>query len=156
SDRILVFDQGRLAEQGPHDELMRLDGKYARLVKIQSQIARNSQLEAPLNSSANDLNTDRSQSQPPSDRDVDSVDFAPRWLEPDQAEIREGSYESLELVLPDGIVHRGVFAVRCFPATTPDEFISLRVWDRDGQEIELGIVRDLSRWSDRSRELLRA
>ena len=39
SDRILLFDQGRLVEQGPHNELMRLDGKYARLVKIQSQFA---------------------------------------------------------------------------------------------------------------------
>ena len=99
---------------------------------------------------------DEPESQPASDRDADLADFAPRWLEPQQAELREGPYESLEIVMPDGTGHRGVFAVRCFPATRPDDFISLRIWDRDGQEIELGIVRDLCRWSDHSQQLLRA
>ncbi len=32
ADRILVIDDGRVAEAGTHDELMRLRGRYARLV----------------------------------------------------------------------------------------------------------------------------
>jgi len=39
SDRIFVFDGGRLIEQGSHDELCALDGLYARLVKNQTQLS---------------------------------------------------------------------------------------------------------------------
>ena len=47
-----------------------------------------------------------------------------------------------------------MFAVRCFPATRPDEFISLRHWDRQGKEHELGILRRLNDWPLESRLLL--
>ena len=50
---------------------------------------------------------------------------------------------------------RSVFAVRCFPATWPDDFISLRAWDRDGQERELGIARHLPLWSPANQALVR-
>lgn len=36
-DRIILLDQGRIAESGTHDELMRLAGKYRELFEIQSQ-----------------------------------------------------------------------------------------------------------------------
>lgn len=36
-DRIYMFDDGRLIEQGSHDELMRLDGKYAEMFRIQGE-----------------------------------------------------------------------------------------------------------------------
>ena len=38
SDRILVIDNGRLAEEGSHHELMDYEGIYHRLVKIQTQL----------------------------------------------------------------------------------------------------------------------
>ena len=34
-DRILVFHQGEVVEEGGHDELMAADGIYARLVRLQ-------------------------------------------------------------------------------------------------------------------------
>ena len=37
--------------------------------------------------------------------------------------------------------------MRCFPAARPNDFISLRTWDKDGQEHELGILRHLDRWT---------
>jgi ABC-type multidrug transport system ATPase subunit len=152
SDRIFVFDQGNLIEQGTHHELMRLDGTYAKLVKIQSQIARNMQFEATLIGAAGDsLDDPTLESAAPCD-----ADFAPLWLEPDTVKLREGPHGSLEIELPDGTIHRSVFAVRCFPATRPDDYISLRTWNREGHERELGVLRHLDRWSVRDRELLRA
>jgi len=40
SDRIVVLEEGKLAEQGSHDELMAMQGVYYKLVQIQSEIAK--------------------------------------------------------------------------------------------------------------------
>jgi subfamily B ATP-binding cassette protein MsbA len=36
ADRIVVIDQGRIAEQGTHAELMAKGGIYAKLIEMQS------------------------------------------------------------------------------------------------------------------------
>ncbi|MBI2914475.1 MAG: ABC transporter ATP-binding protein [Firmicutes bacterium] len=43
SDRILVVEDGRMREMGTHDELMSLGGLYYRLVKIQTQLSKDTQ-----------------------------------------------------------------------------------------------------------------
>ncbi len=90
------------------------------------------------------------------DQEPEAANFAPRWLEADSARLREGPFKALEVELSDGTVHRSVFAVQCFPATRRDDFISLRTWDRDGHEHEIGIVRHLENWSAGARELVHA
>jgi hypothetical protein len=86
----------------------------------------------------------------------DDADFATRWLEPGDIELRTGAFDTVDAVPPTGETHRGVFAISCFPATEPDRFISLRVCDVEGQHYEIGIVRSLDRWSPESQQLIRA
>jgi subfamily B ATP-binding cassette protein HlyB/CyaB len=38
ADRVLTIDEGRLVEDGTHDELMRAPGRYAALHKLQAGI----------------------------------------------------------------------------------------------------------------------
>ena len=38
ADRIFVLDQGRIVQQGSHDELLRKDGPYRRLWMIQGTL----------------------------------------------------------------------------------------------------------------------
>ena len=37
ADRIYMFDSGKIAEQGTHEELMALDGKYAKMFRVQAE-----------------------------------------------------------------------------------------------------------------------
>lgn len=37
ADRIYMFDSGRVVEEGSHDELMKLNGKYAEMFRVQSE-----------------------------------------------------------------------------------------------------------------------
>ena len=37
ADRILVIEQGQIVEQGTHEELVALDGRYAHLFALQAK-----------------------------------------------------------------------------------------------------------------------
>ena len=46
SDRIFVVDKGQIIEQGTHEELLALGGLYHRLVKIQTELSREPNVDA--------------------------------------------------------------------------------------------------------------
>jgi ATP-binding cassette subfamily B protein len=165
ADRILVFDRGRLIEQGSHDELMAVDGQYAKLVRLQSQVSKGASIDALRHHLAEPefagAGTHRnaaigSGEHPPDARSEEPPSFAPRWLVPADAEIRSAARGTMELGLMEGKNIRGVFAVNLFPATNPEDYISLRIWNRDGQEEEIGILRNLGDWPTEAQTLVRA
>jgi hypothetical protein len=71
---------------------------------------------------------------------------------PGDAEIRAAARGGVEVHIDEILrnsstaIHRGVFAVNLFPATNPNDYISLRIWNRDGAEQEIGILRRLDDW----------
>jgi ATP-binding cassette subfamily B protein len=141
ADRILVFDRGQLIEQGGHGELLAKDGNYAKLVRLQSHTTPHMSVDATLQMAA---------------PVVERKEFLPRWLTPMDATIRSGLRGAIEIVSANGATHRGIFAVNLFPATNPNDYISLRVWNRDGEEHEIGVLRELDRWPATAQALVRA
>ena len=146
ADRIMVFDRGRLTEQGSHEELIAKDGQYANLVRIQGDSRSTDEIAAVP------ANVARSASL--------------RWLEPGDCEIRGATHGGVEVELTDRVVnqhdnqpnniYRGVFAVNLFPATNPHDYISLRIWDREGHEQEIGILRRIDDWPMEAQIMVRA
>jgi len=120
ADRLLVFDQGRLVEQGTHDELMASGGLYSSLVRLQYSSGR-----------AEDVD--------------DEVSELP-WLDPANTRIAAGDDGTLSVESASVTLHRGIIAAAAFPATLPDALISLRRLEPDGRETELGMLRHLEQW----------
>lgn len=184
ANRILVFDRGKLVEQGPHDTLMALDGQYAKLVKLQERTRQSSGWQGEgdvwkdgATSATHDPDL---AAEVPTGRAT-----TPRWLMPGEAIIRSGPRNTMQVgivksletahlqphvelpsssladsmpssLVVEGRIHRGVFAVNLFPATNPDDYISLRIWSRDGREEEIGILRKLDEWPADAQSLVRA
>jgi hypothetical protein len=147
ANRILVFDRGKLIEEGSHEALMERDGQYAKLVKIQSRVSPKLSVDGVLaHAEENGKYVDV----------AESHSHATRWLGPPDARVRAGARDTLEVELTTGGLHRGMFAVDLFPATAPETYISLRTWDRDGQEHEIGILRKLDAWPDEAQRAIRA
>ena len=152
ADRILVFDQGRLIEQGSHHDLMGVDGQYAKLVKIQTQLSSASSVDIVHRAEVEEAGGRKVANH---SRDDSEGEHAPRWLVPGDVDLAWDDHDRLT-VCDGGTVHRGVFGVQLFPATRADRYLSLRVCDVEGVEQELGIVRNPTDWSAKDRDHLRA
>jgi ATP-binding cassette subfamily B protein len=191
--RILVFDRGRLVEQGSHEQLIAENGRYAKLVRLQSQTSPKASIDDLLEK-ADETPTNEAKATAEHDAAAEAKKFLPKWLLPGDAEICAGARDTMTVFLnasssppsPRGggviangtrldaasplpnpphqgegaggllVSHRGVFAVNLFPATNPEDYISLRVWTRDGEQQEVGILRNLKEWPEEAQRLVRA
>jgi ATP-binding cassette subfamily B protein len=172
ADRILVFDRGRLVEQGSHYELLIHDGLYARMVRIQTQVTKSTQVDQLL--AASDEQKDSSPSSSPESSDAgtsneDEFDETRlTWLRPETHRFAMGSLGQLQVQQPvysstmeeyrsaSGLREcSGWFVVRAFPATHPEEYLSIRGWTEQGEETELGMMARLSDWPFADQEAIR-
>jgi ATP-binding cassette subfamily B protein len=178
--RILVLNRGKLIEEGSHEELMQKDGMYAHLVRMQSEVRaeptvdglvvagrhteiRHAKAETRRNYPSQKQKPQTAPLRPggfssssfgfPSDCRLQASDVALCWLTPEETRLQRGARDTLQAAVGEAL-YDGLFAVRALPATCPDQFISLRYADGDGQEHEVGLVRNLADWPAEDRALL--
>lgn len=169
ADRIIVFDRGRLVEQGSHAELIAADGVYARLVRIQTQITKDPSVDKLVvhqsitpgaeaqSLEENEPEAPANESDEADQKKGDSVAHAIRWLTSDAYSIDWSEAEGLVVkdLSSKSESPRGGFVVCTFPATHPHRYLSVRGWDEKGDEVELGMISDLSDWPQASQNAIR-
>ncbi len=163
ADRILVFDRGHLVEEGSHLQLLELDGRYARMVRIQTQFSKNPSVDKLL---------DENHSTPPvpecevhaesnTESKAKAASTQIRWLDPHTSHfsLDESGHVSLTMdgESTDGeSSYAAVFCIRTLPARYPNHYISIRSWDEKGDEIELGMIADPAKLDDKDRAIVHA
>ncbi len=171
ANRIVVLNRGKLLEEGSHEELMEKDGTYARLVRMQTEVSAESSVDGLVVAGRRSRRMANRQRELPgrvrvqpsslphpaahaAGSPAEAADsFTLRWLTPAETRLQLGERDTLQAAVGDAL-YDGLFAVRALPATYPDQFISLRYADDDGQEHEVGLLRDLADWPAEDRILL--
>jgi ATP-binding cassette, subfamily B, bacterial len=166
ADRIVVMDRGKLVEEGSHEELMARDGTYARLVRIQTQVSSETTVDSLAYAGRGAVGKSRrpvgqvfnlpggnGRLQTCPTGEGEALPFAPRWLSPGETRLQFGDRHTLQAAVGTSL-YDGVFAVRALPATAPEQYISLRYADGEGEEYEVGLVRDLLEWPAEVRAVL--
>jgi len=78
-----------------------------------------------------------------------------RFLDPQTTHIHLGNFGALHVTVRDEGIYRGVYALDAFPVSGKGRYISLRFQDSDGQEHEIGIIRDLAAFPPQAQKLVR-
>ena len=155
-DRILVVDNGAIAEQGSHQELMARDGRYAKLVKIQGNSNTN---EGSIDSLAHQERAEKdsfknAQIADPTTGLHPITGHRPRWLHPQHTRIICDERNNLHVHITGERDFSGVFALQCMPVRHPNKYISLRWVIEDDREQEIGIIKDLKEWPSEVQKLI--
>jgi len=79
-----------------------------------------------------------------------------RLLTPENTTLFEGTFSLMHCAVQGDTLYRGVFAVRMFPISQPDRYISLRYTDQRDKEQEIGIIVDLNAFPEPARQLVQA
>ena len=150
ADRIMAVDNGTIAEAGSHEELLAKDGIYARLVRIQGQMTTPSVERLSVETD----DGDESMPYLPTSSLPHPKGHRPRWLDPENTQIVQDETGRMDIEITDDGHYRSVFALRCLPVHYPNGFISLRFLTAKKRVIEVGLIRDLSEWSEEARDFV--
>ena len=169
ADRLFVFDQGRLIEQGTREELLFRGGLYSTLLRLQCNLNEGRLHAGPAvgadamsgvetmaaYADGDEVEFPSLPSLSPNDRAApggmgakeheDAGDCGLRWLDPAAAAIAGGRQGMLS-VTADGRCIDDVYAVRALPATYEEQYLSLRRREPSGHERELGLIASLDDW----------
>ncbi|HOV73723.1 MAG TPA: DUF1854 domain-containing protein [Candidatus Hydrogenedentes bacterium] len=152
-DRILVFEEGVIREQGTHEELLELKGIYKKLVDIQTQLTSDRDTSFDNLSSINELETvaEKKEIEPKTKKERSAPGPVPR--------IRYLDTKKLHIhLLDEGGMHVTygdedydyVHAYRCFPVSQPSEFVALWTGASALEHREVGMIRRLRELSPSS------
>ena len=78
-----------------------------------------------------------------------------RWLTPDACKIHLGSHQALHVTVKNEGIYGGVYAVYCFPVAFRDRYISLHCSLGEGEDVEIGVIRDLDEFPPEAVALVR-
>ncbi|MEX0775854.1 MAG: DUF1854 domain-containing protein [Phycisphaeraceae bacterium] len=159
-DLIMVIEEGKLVEKGTHGELMTLDGKYAKLVRIQTSVTKSDSIDTITAHDEQQKKLGGAAVMPEllADPDTDLTPITghrPRWLKPQSANIHLGNRGALHVTVMNERIYNGVFALRCRPVRFPSQYISLRWFNSESREQEIGLIRDLADWPAEAQKLVR-
>ncbi|HOJ30851.1 MAG TPA: DUF1854 domain-containing protein [bacterium] len=76
------------------------------------------------------------------------------FLDPKKIKIFRGTFETIHLMLEDGSLYRGVFAVAAFPVSNPNKYISLFCYDERDREYEIGMIEDIEPLPEEAKKLI--
>jgi ATP-binding cassette subfamily B protein len=179
ADHLLVFDEGRLVEQGTEEELLAQGGIYSTLVSIQgnlsdirqrletavgtsaasgagpvvaSAVGEEENLFPPVSPAAEEGHVafDLSEKQDSGDGDDQDGPGLP-WMQPGAAVIEADQQDTLRLTIR-GECLRGVYAVRAFPTSYERQYLGLRCREPSGRERDVGMIATLDRWPRAAQE----
>ncbi len=78
-----------------------------------------------------------------------------RYLEPATTVVHRGTHGVLHVTIQDERIYGGVHAELLFPVRYPDRYISMRHTNSEGEEIEVGLIRNLADWPAEAQALIR-
>lgn len=145
-DRIMVFEEGVIKEQGTHEELLAIGGIYKKLVEIQTQ------LTSDRATSVDNLKAVEKLEKAESAVEAVQQQRAERSAPGPVPRIRYLDAKQLHIhVLDEGGLHvkymdeeyEHVHAYRCFPISNPSEFIALWTGASALEHHQIGMIRRL-------------
>ena len=118
---------------------------FRSLVRIQTQVTKQPTVDALLveDAAAKGIAPAAEDAPPPATMPASG---SIRWLVPGRHRFTIGAHDRIEMSEDGARTAAGVFIVRTFPASHPRAFLSVRGWNDSGDEIELGMIRDLDDW----------
>jgi len=148
-DRILVFEEGLIREQGTHEELLALNGIYKKLVEIQAQLTSDRAISVDNLKATEEIEkaqtvkAETSEPAPPQEQGAERPRPAVpciRYLDPAHLHLYSKDEGGMRVVYRDE-VYQHVRAYRCFPTSCPSEFIALWIGESALEHKEIGVIR---------------